>query len=422
MALYEFDFNNPAGEKIVPVSAGAPGHETSEPGVAGVARVSEDGTHVYFVAGATLTGANAEGIKPVKGADNLYLFERDAAYPQGRTTFLATLSPSDSQDWGAQNQGHVQATPDGRFLVFSSSADLTPDDTSTVGQLFEYDAVGETLVRISVGQKAPGGFECPVTKTLQEGYNCDGNVESDYYQPGLPQPSGLPGWTGVGLAVSDDGSDVFFESPDGLTPGALDDRQINEVEEQPIYAENVYEYHSAVAEGGSIADGNVTLISDGRDLTALKTYTSGTTLFGTDASGADVFFTSGVPLVGQDTDTQVDVYDARVDGGFPQPVSPPGCAGEGCLGSPTVPPLFRSPVSSSTLGGGNLVPPAEGKPGVKSPPKPKPLTRAQKLARALRACAKERKSKRAACRALAEKTYGAKSKAEKKRSSGKGVG
>jgi hypothetical protein len=45
---------------------------------------------------------------------------------------------------------------------------------------------------------------------------------------------------------------------------------------------------------------------------------------------------------------------------------------------------------------------------------PKKLTRAQKLARALKACAKKPKNKRAACRRAAQRKYGAsKSKAKK---------
>ena len=39
-------------------------------------------------------------------------------------------------------------------------------------------------------------------------------------------------------------------------------------------------------------------------------------------------------LVAQDTDTQWDFYDARVDGGFPAPVVPAGCVGDACQGSP----------------------------------------------------------------------------------------
>lgn len=51
------------------------------------------------------------------------------------------------------------------------------------------------------------------------------------------------------------------------------------------------------------------------------------------ASGSDIFFTTHTQLVGQDTDSLRDVYDARVDGGFPRPVVALPCAGELCQGS-----------------------------------------------------------------------------------------
>ena len=55
-------------------------------------------------------------------------------------------------------------TPDGRFLVFTSFRDLTPDDTSTVQQVFEYDAQTGGLVRVSVGE---------------DGFNHNGNVPAN---------------------------------------------------------------------------------------------------------------------------------------------------------------------------------------------------------------------------------------------------
>ena len=405
--LYEYDFENPEGAKIVQVSRGAPGHEPLEPRMEGVARVSEDGTHVYFVAQAVLTGANEDGKgkSPTEGEPNLYVFERDRAYPLGHTAFVATLAEGDARDWGSLNTGLVQATPDGRFLVFRSEAsNLTPDDTSTVPQIFEYDALQEKLVRVSVGQKVPGGYECPITKKVEEGYNCDGNAEEEMDRPEFPE-------TRAGLtAVSSDGSYVFFHSADGLTPGALDNQLVSEYERQHVYAQNVYEYHSSVAsEGGSIADGNVSLISDGRDRTLHSVIESGVQLYGTDASGQDVFFSSGDPLVAQDADTQVGVYDARVGGGFPAPVAPVSCEGEACQGTPPSPLSFGSPASSSAAGGGNLTPRAESK----AAPKLRSLTRAQKLAKALQACRSKPKRRRAACKAQAEKRYGSKVKAKK---------
>ena len=95
MNLYEYDVNAPKGEKVTQVSTGSPDAE-----VLGVARVSEDGSHVYFVAKGVLTGANHEGHAPAAGGDNLYVYERDEAFPDGRLAFIATL--------GRQKQNYMR--------------------------------------------------------------------------------------------------------------------------------------------------------------------------------------------------------------------------------------------------------------------------------------------------------------------------
>jgi hypothetical protein len=98
---------------------------------------------------------------------------------------------------------------------------------------------------------------------------------------------------------------VFFTSSDGLTPGAV------------IGHSSVYEYHA----------GEVSLISNGHDLSE-----SGARLLGTDGSGEDVFFTTSNQLVPQDVDTQVDIYDARIAGGFAATPATPGCSEDACQG------------------------------------------------------------------------------------------
>jgi hypothetical protein len=379
--LYEYDFNNFFGEHIVLVSKGS-----SKPAVRGVARVSEDGSHVYFVAKGVLAGKNREGNSPTPGADNLYVFERDALYPGGRLAFIATLtlSGADEQDWSASDLRPVQATPDGRFLVFASAEKLTAfkeEDTSTVSQIFEYDAKKEALVRVSIGK---------------DGYNHNGNTEEDPAQIESPSYSGngLPTAAEAELAVSSDGAEVFFTSQDALTPQA--------VEAAAAHAYSVYEYHSV----GAISNGDVDLISDGKDVTK-----EGIRLFGTDASGNDVFFGTADSLLTRDTNTGLDIYDARVDGGFPEPALPVECEGEACQGPLSVSPVFGAPGSVSTPGGGNL-PPAPAAPTKLATPKSKPLTRAQKLANALKACGKKPKKQRPVCRKRARRAYGPARKAK----------
>jgi hypothetical protein len=360
--IYEYDFNNPAGPedpdgRIVRVSAGNWGPAGAQ--VEATYHISEDGSHVYFVAkGALSEATNSQGQAPTEGADNLYVFERDARFPAGRTAFIATLASSDSTFWEYRKgaQGEASTTPDGRFFVFGSVADLTPDDTSTARQIFEYDAQTERLVRVSIGQ---------------EGFNDNGNT--NIYNAEIPPTSqyglgknGSKGqYTGL-LTVSDDGAYVVFQSAAGLTPQASDGLRESYTISNPeipivsYYVQNVYEYH----------DGVVYLISDGRD-TASYQEESDVRLDGISASGSDIFFEESNQLTSEDLDTQIDVYDARLNGGFPAHTSLlPSCIADSCQGQLSPAPVLLAPGSEFQAGGNPplATPPvaAKAKPKVKA--------------------------------------------------------
>jgi hypothetical protein len=287
---------------------------------------------VYFVAAGVLTGANREGSSPSPApeAHNLYAFERDASYPQGRVTFIATLSEADSEDWQTEDFRPVQATPDGRFLVFHSGS-----------QVFEYDAKEEILVNVSMGHAA----------TI---------VSPKFLEADTTNSGASPTSAQSQLAVSSDGSYVLLSTETGLS-----------------------EYHSV----GSISNGNMYSISgaDGNGTSRI------------DASGNDVFFQSRQSLVASDVNSGEDTYDARVNGGFPEPAGPVGCAGEACQGARSAVPLFGSPGSSSATGGGNLTPPAESKPSPE-PTKtttPKPVKCKKGFVKKKNKCVRKKKSKKA---------------------------
>lgn len=78
-------------------------------------------------------------------------------------------------------------------------------------------------------------------------------------------------------------------------------------------------------------------------------------LIGPSANGDDVFFISRAQLTRADhgNDDSV-VYDARVDGY--QPPAPSLCSGTGCQGVPPPPPIFATPASVTFNGIGNLTP------------------------------------------------------------------
>jgi hypothetical protein len=78
-------------------------------------------------------------------------------------------------------------------------------------------------------------------------------------------------------------------------------------------------------------------------------------LLGASGSGDDVFIITRAQLVAGDRNDNDDVYDARV-GGVEPPI-PSQCAGSGCQGVPPAPPIFATPASATFAGVGNFAPP-----------------------------------------------------------------
>jgi len=399
--LYEFecpsDCENPAAKRLVDVSAPMAAGEA--PRVQGVMAVSADGSHVYFVARGVLTpGANSDGREPLEGGENLYVYERDSGHPEGQLSFVGTLSASDASEVDA---GDGSVTPDGRYLVFTSHRALTPDVTRVEGpaQVYRYDAQAQALVRVSAGE---------------QGFNDNGNngtVDARI----VATVGSLKAGGRRDPTMSDDGRFVFFESPVGLTPGALNDVQVTG--DSKVLAENVYEWEAAGSGGCEESGGCVSLISDGRDVTeGSNTHYNASVveLVGVDATGENVFFETADQLVGQDTDTQVDFYDARVGGGFAAPAPAAACdagetlAGEACSHPGSTGGVFGAPGSLTFSGPGNTL--VEGK-VVGSPAPRLGSTRAQKLKRALVACRKRYRSRgrhtlRVVCERSARRRYG----------------
>jgi hypothetical protein len=128
-----------------------------------------------------------------------------------------------------------------------------------------------------------------------------------------------------------------------------------------------------------------------------------------------VFFLTSKPLLTSDIDTAFDAYDARVcteSSPCIQPAPPPPlpCDEKSCRSSSGGTPGFGSTSSETALGPPSIskVQTLPSKTSVK--PKPKRLTRAQKLKRALAACRKAHghsKHKRVLCERQARHKYGA---------------
>jgi hypothetical protein len=337
--LYEYDFDAPEGERISRISVPASG----EAQVQGLARIAEDGSHAYFVAKGVLTETpNGVGNKAIAGADNLYVYERDELFPTGRMSFVATLLPGDSTDWQRADERPVIASGNGDFLVFASIADLTNEGLGGVGpqtQVFQYNAVTGGLLRASIGQNGYNDND----RSPLIGSRIVNGFPSAYSYAQVDSAA-----SANGAQAPEDGA-VFFESPDALTPQALSDQpnSLNEL------VPNIYEFSA----------GSVYLLSDGHDVSTVNS-NPGSYLAGSDPSGGDVFFFTADSLIPQDGDTQQDLYDARVEGGFPVPVLPATCSGETCRGAPA-PALALSPLGGSATQAAE----AEAVPAVAAPSK-----------------------------------------------------
>jgi hypothetical protein len=391
--LYEYDFNNPPGHRIVQVSGGGLGDVTPGAGaeVQGVVSVSEDGSHVYFVASGVLTTLpNGLGQTASQGSHNLYTYDTDT----GETKFVATLLESDSPLWqfSLTEPRLAQTTPDGRYLVFDSFTKLIttgPEaDTSGAQQVYRYDFQTGKLIRASVGH---------------EGFANNGNT------PGVGAVIGIPDILTEGASptandrnrsISGNGEIIVFVTAEQLQSTDVaggSNKSCTNLLDDGAGCE-VYVWHN----------GSVNMISDGQD-------PNGVVYAGMSATGSDVFFQTRTQLVGQDTDTLGDIYDARIGGGFPAPSLEPSCSGESCQGNSSSAPGFGASGTSSFTAGGNVTPGSTAFP-TPTESKSKAVTTAQKLAKALKQCKKDKsKKKRLACEKQAKKKYAPKPKPKAKK-------
>jgi hypothetical protein len=363
-------------------------------GFLGIAGQSEDFSKIYFVDSAALPGENERGEEAKAGEPNLYLHETGKG-----ARFIATLTRSDSAgasaeelfDWAAApGERTAEASPDGRYLAFGSSMQLTGHDN--IGPCKKSQKGGHAFFfeeapchEVFLYDAATGKFTCPSCNPTGEaplGNSTLRRIFSVETNRWLPQPHYL----------TDQGR-LFFDSSDRLSPNDTNGR-----------VEDVYEAEPKGIGSCARAAGCVFLISSG-------TGSVDSNLLAMDESGNNVFFTTRERLAKQDTDELIDVYDARVDGGFrgDAEAAPAECRGEACQA--TAASFLPVPLSGSLAfsGAGNILAPTLSKPVTKQ----KPLTKAQELAKVLKACRKEPKKQRPSCERTARRKYGASTKAKK---------
>jgi hypothetical protein len=372
--LYEYDVESRTLSDLTP---------SADARVVGVVAASEDGSYVYFVAGGALAkGAKSQACEQGGGSEstgcNLYV------HHEGMTTLIATLAARDgyaaapfgtSADHGNNGDWQpglglrtAQATPDGRHLVFMSSASLTGYPNEGMQEVYLYDAESAELTCVSCG---PGDEPPPVAGEVAQGAAAFVPVShSNTYMQRF---------------ISENGNRVLFDSPEPLVPEDGNGRQ------------DVYEWERDGEGSCETGPGCVYLLSGGTSAAA-------SWLLDASSSGDDVFIITRAQLTGEDENDAYEVYDVRV--GATQAVAPAVCSPStpsACQPEPPLPASFSAPASIDFTGTGNLPPPAAG---VKAAMTTKPLTRAQKLAGALEACKElKTRAKRAACKRQARARY-----------------
>ena len=379
--LYEY---NTITRSLTRISRGESGTAAGEvrTGGSGVMAASEEGDVIYFEANGRLT---ASAPIPTAVQTNIYRYNTDDEVIQ----YVATASrpKRDGED--------LYTTANGRFLVFVGGGVVGEPRGQGHNEIYRYDAeTGGTPVCVSCGVA---------------GLTVTGNASLPTVEAGVlwPTPDTQPKFT----PISDTGDYVFFDTVARLVPEDINGT--TEPENAPPPGQDVYEWEADGAGGCGENGGCTYLISSG-------TSENFTTLLGASENGENVFFATVARLVPQDKDDLGDIYDARIDGGFPAPAVPVQCSGEACKLIPAAPSAISTPLSATFVGLGNVTSVVAGEPTGKSSGK---SGSAGKLTGALRACRKKEKRRRARCEKQARSRYsGGATRVRRKGGSDRGEG
>ncbi|MGN6663150.1 MAG: fibronectin type III domain-containing protein [Solirubrobacterales bacterium] len=291
--------------------------------------ISPGGTRAYFVSTTPIltAGPNPNGAFPKNKQQNLYLSE------EGEIRFVGTLTETDVkgefskiagtfvEGLGLWTQAFEEVgtprakdpsriTPEGTVLLFTSRAKLGGYDPEGVREIYRYDSAEERLQCIS----------CIPTKTpVGEG----ASLESYIGAPGVSESLMFPTVLIPNLVPA--GNRAFFQSTEALVSRDNDGVQ------------DVYEWEEQGVGSCTRAGGCIYLVSSGQS--EKPNY-----LYGVSSSGDDVFFFTNDVLFGGDNDTR-SIYDARVNGGFPEPNPLPCLETDKCRGTASPPPVFPAPTS-----------------------------------------------------------------------------
>ncbi len=333
--VYEFDVDTKTTRLIAKKS----------PGVLGA---SDDLSRIYFVSTEAMT-ADA-----VEGEWNLYLEEA------GTKRLVAILTSADrevheigriSPFFPSPYWRPARVTPDGQHIAFQAVGSLTgydnldPATGKRFTEVFRYDAESDDLHCVSCnptgGRPSNRFIFVPYTASDVVIDSANGTFKNKF-----GHAASLPTWEReqhASRVLSDDGNRVFFHSEERLVAEDTND------------ARDVYEWE-APGTGSCRTTGSDYVTANGGCLNLISTGKSAQKSEFVDASatGNDVFFSTTSGIDPRD-EGLIDIYDARVGGGFPIREEKPDCVGDACQSVPAAP-VAPAPPSAGFRGAGNVAP------------------------------------------------------------------
>lgn len=244
-------------------------------GVEGVLGTSDDGASVYYQTNA-----------------GIFL-------NRGGSPVLVATGPAAPSSY-PPSSGTARVSPDGNTLLFVSAAELADYDNHGIAEVYLYSAPTGAITCVSCnpsGERPLGPAGVPGAEPEGSGPNAQ-----DVYKPRV---------------LSSGSNRVFFESADALVP------------QDSNGDTDVYEWEADGVGSCAIPRGCVALISSGRS-------EGGARFADASTSGDDAYFRTDGSLVPSDPGA-IDLYDARVGGGFPPPVVGIPCFGDACQSLPGEP-------------------------------------------------------------------------------------
>jgi hypothetical protein len=319
--------------------------------------VSEDFTALYLESYARLTTeAPAPSSETGFNPQDLYRYDIST----GALRFIVQVGGAG----GFPGLGQAGSSPDGRYYYFESpsvagvpggapSADGAQSGESR--QVYRYDSTEEVVQCMSCAS------------------SFDPEPKLGSFFPGGESEAGTPGGVPNATLFSASGDFAFFETPAALVPQDVDGEvepelgrhEHSSIEQKTSVSSDVYEWRRDGVDGCAHVQGCLALITSGRGGFM-------NLLIGASPSGRDVFFSTASQLLPQDNDSALDIYDARIGGGFPPPAPRPvECEGDACS-TPASAPNDPTPTLLPFSGAVNFVPVATPAPKAKHKAKKKP--------------------------------------------------